>query len=318
MGNSMNMHADLMVSVRCATYNHAPYIRQCLDGFVMQRTNFRFEVIVHDDASTDGTTDIVREFAERYPDIIKPMYEQTNQYSVDVKAMNERINLRLVGKYVAICEGDDYWTDPDKLQKQVDFLETHPDYSMCYHAVNYIKDGKVIQNDRLSEKECDVSVVQMIRGGGYFCSTNSLCFKQNLYMNPPKYKQMADTGDFPLQIHLALNGKVRYMPETMACYRVMAEGGWSAKANKEVIPMPHFLNMKEWMQELNRETKGRFQSVIYYFIVSLLFHPTKKNLFPRQEYLSLFGKISIFSRDLPLRSKYRALKYFLFFKCSCK
>ena len=140
MGNSLYLHADLMVSVRCATYNHAPYIRQCLDGFVMQKTNFRFEVIVHDDASTDGTTDVVREYAERYPDIIKPMYEQTNQYSVDAKGMNERINSRLVGKYVAICEGDDYWTDPDKLQKQVDFLETHPDYSMCYHAVNYIKD----------------------------------------------------------------------------------------------------------------------------------------------------------------------------------
>ena len=116
----------LMVSVRCATYNHVNYIRQCLDGFVMQRTNFRFEVIVHDDASTDGTTEIIREYAEKYPDIIKPMYETENQYSKDVKAMNIRINNRLTGKYIAICEGDDYWIDPLKLQKQVDFLDDHP------------------------------------------------------------------------------------------------------------------------------------------------------------------------------------------------
>lgn len=123
-----------LVIVKCKVYNHGPYLRQCLDGFVMQQTNFPFEVIVHDDASTDASAAIIREYAEKYPDIIKPIYETENQYSkgaasVAGKKIDAAINHGF--KYCAICEGDDYWTDPLKLQKQVDFLESHPDFVMC-------------------------------------------------------------------------------------------------------------------------------------------------------------------------------------------
>lgn len=117
--------AQPLVSIRCLTYNHAPYIRQCLDGFVMQKTNFKFEAIVHDDASTDGTADIVREYATKYPDIIKPILETENQYSKHDGSLKRIMNAAISpsAKYIAMCEGDDYWTDPYKLQKQVDFLE---------------------------------------------------------------------------------------------------------------------------------------------------------------------------------------------------
>ena len=122
----------LMVTIRCCTFNHEPYIRDCLEGFVMQKTNFRFEAIVHDDASTDGTAAIIKEYAEKYPDIIKPIFETENQYSKHDGSLGRIMNEHTHGKYVAYCEGDDYWIDPLKLQKQVDFLETHPDYSMCW------------------------------------------------------------------------------------------------------------------------------------------------------------------------------------------
>lgn len=135
------MSEEPLVSIRCLVYNHEPYLRQCLDGFVMQQANFRFEAIVHDDASTDRSTDIIREYAEKYPDIIKPILEKENQYSKGFSILSKMMNAASTGKYIAVCEGDDHWIDPLKLQKQVDFMETHADYSMCF------SDAEVIWED---------------------------------------------------------------------------------------------------------------------------------------------------------------------------
>ena len=132
----------LMVTIRCAVYNHEQYIRKCLEGFVMQKTNFKFEAIVHDDVSTDGSVAIIKEYAEKYPDIIKPIFEKENQYSKHDGSLGRIMDENSHGKYIAFCEGDDYWTDPLKLQKQIDFLESHPDYSLCFHnAIIHWEDG---------------------------------------------------------------------------------------------------------------------------------------------------------------------------------
>ncbi|MBF6608099.1 MAG: glycosyltransferase [Flavobacterium sp.] len=126
-----------LVSVKIATYQHAPFIRQCLDSIVMQKTNFSFELILGEDASTDGTREICIEYAERYPDIIRLFLRDRalSQYIVDgvvISRFNSRWNtMSCRGKYIASCEGDDSWLNPDKLQMQVDFLEANPDYSMC-------------------------------------------------------------------------------------------------------------------------------------------------------------------------------------------
>lgn len=132
---------ELIVTIRCLAYNHEPYIRQCLEGFVMQKTNFRFEAIVHDDASTDGTAAIILEYAEKYPDIIKPIIETENQYSKRDGSLRRIMNAHMHGKYIAICEGDDYWTDPYKLQKQVDLLEKNLDCSFCCGGYVQVQNG---------------------------------------------------------------------------------------------------------------------------------------------------------------------------------
>lgn len=142
--------AKPLVSICCITYNHAPFIRQCLDGFLMQK-GVEYEILIHDDCSTDGTTEIVKEYAAQYPDVIFPLYETENQYSkgVCMDGFNYR---RARGKYIAYCEGDDYWIDPYKLQKQVDFLEANPEYSVCFHRYNIVR-----QEEQVWRKDaCDI------------------------------------------------------------------------------------------------------------------------------------------------------------------
>ncbi|WP_121356701.1 glycosyltransferase family 2 protein [Flavisolibacter nicotianae] len=132
-----------LVSIVTVTYNHENYIRQCLEGIVMQKTTFPIEVIVGEDCSTDNTRAVVREFEERYPEIVKPIYHQTNVGAG--RNFFEFCYPKLQGKYIAICEGDDYWTDPYKLQKQVDFLEQNQNYVLCFHPRSIVdQDNRMI------------------------------------------------------------------------------------------------------------------------------------------------------------------------------
>ncbi len=140
-----------VVSICCLTYNHAQFIRQCMDGFLMQETTFPVEILVHDDASTDGTDVILREYEAKYPDKVFPLYENENKYTNGYKGRMDIVfnYSRARGKYIASCEGDDYWTDPLKLQKQVDFMEAHTDYAVCFHRCKRLNTitGKTV-NDR--------------------------------------------------------------------------------------------------------------------------------------------------------------------------
>ena len=149
-----------LVAINCLVYNHEPYLRDCFEGFVMQQTNFPFVAIVHDDASMDGSAAIIREYEEKYPHIFKPIYETENQYSkrdgsLD-RIMDEAINAT-DAKYVAMCEGDDYWTDPLKLQKQVDFLEANPEFSMCFHKVDIL--SLDVKDIGLYDHLCDLKIL---------------------------------------------------------------------------------------------------------------------------------------------------------------
>lgn len=217
----------IKVSIRCFTYNHERFIRQCLEGVVMQKTDFRFEAIVHDDASTDNTAAVIREYAEKYPDIIKPIYETENQYSKHDGSLTRIMNAHTRGKYIAMCEGDDYWTDPYKLQKQVDFLESHPDYVMCSSRFDkYWQESGLLEEDPDKKfKGADYDLQNLI-GGKWLTQTLTVMYRRSA-LDLKRYEQYGMSLDMILFYELLKHGKGYCFPEVMGVYRYHDGGVWS-------------------------------------------------------------------------------------------
>lgn len=234
-----------LVSISCITYNHAPFIRQCLDGFLMQQCNFPIEIFINDDCSTDGTTEIIREYAEKYPDKIFPIFHEENQYSKGVRCMSQTfIFPRVRGKYIALCEGDDYWTDPLKLQKQVDFLESHPDYSMCFHKAKVIaQDGReyIDYFSKLEEREYKPEEIL----SRWIIPTASILFRSSVHV--PTHKDFM-AGDIVVHCACVASGRVYCMSEEMSVYRLHG-AGWSATSESYerhiIVTIPQRLALLE-------------------------------------------------------------------------
>ncbi len=258
------MSTEPLVSVFCLTYNHAPYIRKALEGILAQKTDFPYEIIIHDDASTDGTADIIREYESRYPGVIIPVYQTENQYR---KAnVLEKFAIPLArGKYAAICEGDDYWIADNKLQKQISYMEKHPDCSMTFHAADYEVDGVVICNDRRGNEERDFGFEDFVSGGGVFCATASLCCRTVYFKVPPPFRPKSMSfSDYPLQIWMVLNGTVHYFPEIMSVYNSTHPGSWTAALDKNLNhDKTIHLDALEMLNRLNDYTSCNYAEVIY-------------------------------------------------------
>ena len=210
----MRENEPLMVTILCLVYNHESYIRQCLEGFVMQKTNFRFEAIVHDDASTDGTAAIIREYAEKYPDIIKPIFETENQYSKGDGSLGRIMTAHTHGKYVAICEGDDYWIDPLKLQRQVDFLEGNPEYVLTYTGAYIVNANSEKQRWRyFLQKRYSGDVTKYLFCKGSFIITATTCYRSDYIAEFTHEKSMIP---FPLKMAIFLYGCFSVLKENLS------------------------------------------------------------------------------------------------------
>lgn len=253
---------EIMVSISCLTYCHEKYIRQCLDGFLMQKTNFKFEVLIHDDASPDGTADIIREYAEKYPDIIKPIFQTENQYSRGGKIGATYQAPRIKGKYVALCEGDDYWTDPLKLQKQFDVLEKNTDCHMCVHKVLVVnKNGdsynKCVYPRRTSGIIEKQEFFEAKNKGKYLYQTSSYFLRTQTYLeycfDPPKYITLSPVGDEALQFFFILKGNVFFLDDVMSCYRFGVPGSYSSTyfGNDEKLKI-HLSKMISFYEEFEK------------------------------------------------------------------
>lgn len=228
----MSNNEEIMVSVFCIAYNHEKYIKSALEGFVSQITNFKYEVIVHDDASTDGTAEIIREYEKKYPDIIKPIYQKENQYSKGISIMNKIILPKAKGTYVAICEGDDYWTNPHKLQLQFDILEAHPECSLCVHRVQCHNEDDSNNSRSIPEKKYRLQYNKLLskknlldlyyKKGGYPFHTSSYFFRKKVLLEKVDLKR-----DIGILRKCLINGDAFYLDNAMSVRRLLTVGNFN-------------------------------------------------------------------------------------------
>lgn len=237
----------IMVSICCLVYNHEKYLRQCLDGFIMQKTNFKYEVLIHDDASTDASADIIREYEQKYPDIIKPIYQTENQYSKGVKISWELQYPRAKGKYIALCEGDDFWSDENKLQTQFDVMENNADCSMCVHKVRIVRE-KGTDTGNYYPRSDDVKfcmdteeMLSLLVKEGYPFHTSSYFLRKTTILKyidkSPKFQYAFNVGDKPLLLFCISDGNIVYINTSMSCWRSGSIGGWTInnQLNKKIV-----------------------------------------------------------------------------------
>jgi glycosyltransferase involved in cell wall biosynthesis len=217
------------VSVLCIAYNQEEYIRDALEGFLAQKTSFSFEIIVHDDASTDSTADIIRDYESRFPSVIKGIYEEENQFSLK-RNIVEIMLPYAKGDFVALCEGDDFWISNNKLQSQVDYMLAHPDCSACVHQAQVIdcRTGKISHFIGYGNQDRDIFLSDMVRS--FHFQTASLLIRKDLEV---KYHQEwtfpRPFGDYPRAIFLAFQGYVHYDAAVMSCYRFYAKNSWTVR-----------------------------------------------------------------------------------------
>lgn len=249
--NVLQKIPEPLVSVRTSTYNHGKYIKYCIEGVLMQKTTFPFEFIIGEDCSTDETREIVFEYAKKYPDIIRVI---TADYNVGSKANGRRCIRACRGKYMAICEGDDYWIDPYKLQKQVDFLEEHPEYVLIYTNAEKVnsKSEKVLRNS-LKGVSGDITRYLFYRGNPVVTAT--VCYRRKYLLDyQTEIKKMPfkmKMGDLPLWIYLSLQGKFKYMHDKTTAYRVLQESASHSKDKEKMISF--ITNTRDILLYFNRQ-----------------------------------------------------------------
>lgn len=265
---------EIMTSICCVTYNHENYIADAIESFLMQKTDFSYEILIHDDASTDRTPEIIKQYESKYPDLIKPIYQTENQYSKGARVWDFNMD-RAKGKYIAICEGDDYWMDPYKLQKQVDYMEKNPECSMCVHAAYKVNSNKrkLISHARPNRGNKVFTVDEVIKGDGGIFATNSILYPTVFRTNRPDFYENALVDDYPLAIYLALQGAVYYIDEFMSAYRVGVKNSWTSKYLSSIERRAaHWDMIVDMLNEINRYSEYKYDIAIKEHIQNIKFN----------------------------------------------
>jgi len=269
-----------MVSIICTTYNHELYIQDALESFLMQETDFPFEIIIHDDASTDDTPTIIRKYSSLYPEIVKPIFQIENQYSKGAKIVSYAAN-KSSGKYIALCEGDDYWINKNKLQIQLNAMQKNPEVDFSFHSAYPLRNEKCAAKaawdygyDRifypdsiLSNREHAAKSVWeywynrifypdlIFNVYNQFAPTASFFFKREVIESLPRwFFEKSPVGDFFYEMYGAKRGGVLYIHKPMSIYRVMSNNSWSSNMGEGGIKrFKHSEMMLECLQLLEND-----------------------------------------------------------------
>ncbi len=273
------MCEEVKVSICCLTYNHGKYVRQMIESLVSQKTDFKYEILIHDDASTDNTQNIIREYEKKYPDIIKPIYQQENQHSKGVRISYTYQFPRISGKYVAFCEGDDFWCNNDRLQLQYDILEKNPDCSICTGIVNMVNEqgqtlNKFLPYTTISEGKH--SPEQQIM---WYTDSNPILFQLSGIMvradlikeicdNTPQFYEIAKVGDRPLLLYSLICGNLFHLNTIVSCYRWLSIGSWTSRnLNNKTRILNNIENTIDYYNSFNLFTKNKYEKHITNYVV---------------------------------------------------
>ncbi len=279
---------EIIVSIFSLAYNHEKYIAEALDGFLMQETSFPFEIIIHDDASTDRTKEIIEKYHKKYPHIIFPIYEEENQTQKGNNVSSFAMQY-CHGKYIALCEGDDCWISKNKLQLQWEIMEKF-DVSICFHTVQKVnEDGSVIGTTIPSQKRGSgqITIQDYLDNGLQLFQTSCYFLKSDIYKsylaNPPFFRRVADVGDLPICLYMLDQNNGYYIDAVMSSYRVGSIGAWSQRvtSNREKL-IEHLSKMVNMIDAFDTYSHHKYNCHIDLHEGALLFS--------KREYESLLGK----------------------------
>ena len=215
-----------LVSVSLVAYNAEAFIKDAIEGCLMQQVDFPYEILIHDDASQDRTPQIILDYASKYPDKIVPILQIENQFSTGFEINGKNVIPHARGKYIAFLEADDYWIDPLKLQKQVDFMEKHPDVSMCFTATKEVEtsDTNKVQITRYRNHDSLCTPEDVIIMGGLLVNMASAVVRKSIYDNVPDWYHCTQIWDNSVPLLAMMHGKIQYFNEITAVYRSNVPG----------------------------------------------------------------------------------------------
>lgn len=259
------MNNEIMVSILCTVYNHEQFLRKCLDGFVNQRTDFKYEIVIHDDNSTDDSGSIIKEYEQRYPDLFIAIYSDENRYSKGIRIVQDILFPITHGKYIALCEGDDYWISEDKLQLQYDYMEAHPECSLCVHNTIWHDLSGARKNRPFNKwKEVHRLSDAEVFFGWYF-HTSSYFIRREYFRYPREMKFQYYPGDYVMRTYLHSCGSVVALPQIMSVYNYNNPSGvvYNLYRTGDVERMgKKMLEQVSYLQEFNVFTNKRFEKTI--------------------------------------------------------